>query len=57
MERLITDEMARVVYCSNQIERLGVGLDETLQLYLLMFSGAEELGNVKRYVRFRLIHD
>ena len=36
---------------------LGVGLDETLRLCLLIFSGEEELRNVERYARFRLTYD
>lgn len=52
LEKLITTEMAEVVYGSNNIERLGVGLDETLRLCLLVFSGEEGLGEVQRYVCF-----
>lgn len=57
IEKLITDEMAEVVYGSNHIERLGVGLDETLRLCLLIFSDEEGWGDVDRYVYFRVIRD
>ena len=50
IEKLITSEMVEVVFGSNQIERLGVDLDETLRLCLLVFSGKEGLENVERYV-------
>lgn len=43
MEKFITDEVAEVVFGSNQFERLGVDLDETLRLCLLVFSGQEGL--------------
>ena len=49
LERLITNEMAEVVFGSNQIERLGLDLDETLRLCLLVFAGEEGLENVERY--------
>ena len=50
MEKLTTNEMAEVVFGSNQFERLGVDLDETLRLCLLVFLGQEGLENVERYV-------
>lgn len=50
IERLITMEMAEVVYGSNNIERLGVDLDETLRLCLKVFAGEEGLENVERQV-------
>lgn len=50
MEDLIAKDMANVVFGSNQIERLGVDLDETLRLCLLVFSGKEGLENVDRLV-------
>lgn len=43
MERLITIEMAEVVFGSNHFERLGVRLDETLRLCLFVFAGEEGL--------------
>ena len=49
MENLITKEMAEVVYGSNQFERLGVDLDETIRLCLLIFEGKEGLESVDRY--------
>ena len=50
MERLMTNEMAEVVFGSNQFERLGLDLDETLRLCMLVFSGEEGLEVVERYV-------
>lgn len=50
MEKLITNEMAEVVFGSNRFERLGLNLDETLRLCMLVFSGEEGLENVERYV-------
>ena len=50
MENLITNEMAEVVYGSNQFERLGVDLDETIRLCLMIFEGREGLESVDRYV-------
>ena len=50
MEKLITNEMAEVVFGSNQFERLGLNLDETLRLCMLVFLGEEGLENVERYV-------
>ena len=57
MEKLITKEMAEVVYGSNHIERLGVGLDETLRLCLLVFSDEEGWGAVDRYVCYRMTRE
>ena len=51
-EKLITNEMAEVVFGSNQLERLGLDLDETLRLCMLVFSGEEGLQHVERYVGF-----
>ena len=50
MDKLITAEMAQVVFGSNQIERLGTDLDETVRLCLLVFAGEEGLKNVDRHV-------
>ena len=50
MEKLVIIGMAEVVFGSNQFERLGVDLDETLRLCLLVFSGEKGLKNVDRYV-------
>ena len=50
MERLITNEMAEVVFGSNQFKRLGVDLAETLRLCLMFFEGSDGLRNVERYV-------
>ena len=50
MEKLITNEMAEVVFGSNQFERLSVEFDETLRLCLLVIWGEERLENVERYV-------
>ena len=48
MEKIITEEMAKVVFGSNKIERLGLGLDETFRLCLAVFEGDEELGTAER---------
>ncbi|KAL8657911.1 MAG: hypothetical protein Q9202_007646 [Teloschistes flavicans] len=48
LERHLTNEMAEVVFGSNQFNRLGADLDETLRLCLLVFSGAGDLGAVER---------
>ena len=50
MDKLITAEMAQAVFGSNQIERLGTDLDETVRLCLLVFAGEEGLKNVDRHV-------
>lgn len=43
MEKLITIEMAEIVFSSNHFKRLGVSLDETLPLCLFVFAGDEGL--------------
>ena len=43
MKMLITNEMAEIVLGSNWTERLGVDLDETSRLCLLVFLGVEGL--------------
>ena len=50
MKKFITNELAEVVFGSNQFERVGVDLDEILQLCLFVFSGEGVLENVDRYV-------
>ena len=50
MKKLITNELAEVVFGSNQFEHLGVDLDEILQLCLFVFSGEGVLENVDRYI-------
>lgn len=50
MDKLITAEMAQAVFGSNQIERLGTDLDETVRLCPLVFAGEEGLKNVDRHV-------
>lgn len=43
MEAVMFDEMARAVYGSNNIDRVGLGLDETLRICIAIFQGAEDL--------------
>ena len=43
MEAVMFDEMARAVYGSNSIDRVGLGLDETLRIFFAIFQGAGDL--------------
>jgi hypothetical protein len=49
-ETVMFDEMAKAVYGSNNIARLGLGLDETPRLCIAIFQGAEDLEYTDRQV-------
>jgi hypothetical protein len=50
MEVVMFDEMAKAVYGSNNIDRVGLGLDETLRICLEIFQGAQGLEFTDRQV-------
>lgn len=51
VEKLVTTEMAKAVFGSNNINRLGVGLDKTMRLCLVVFEGGNDIDIPNRYVR------
>ncbi|KAF8852592.1 Fic-domain-containing protein [Acephala macrosclerotiorum] len=43
MEQIIFDQMAKAVFGANNLERIGLGLDETIKLCMAVFNGEENL--------------
>lgn len=49
LANMLIEEMARIVYGSNEKARKGLGLEETLRYCRMIFEGVEELEYSDRY--------
>ncbi|KAL9028155.1 MAG: hypothetical protein Q9196_003437 [Gyalolechia fulgens] len=53
IEKLVMIEMAKAVFGSNNIDRLGIGLDETMKLCLAVFQDGNDLEIPERSVEYQ----
>jgi hypothetical protein len=57
LANMLIEEMARIVYGSNEKARKGLGLEETLSYCRMIFEGVEELEYSDRYDFHPYIHE